>query len=202
MFHHHKFIQNYFYWLQNQKDTRIKVVRIDNGEEYIGHEFKDLCCEYGITHQTTAPYTPECNGITERYNRTLQEGALVLQYQAGFSNRFWVSSIHTISMGTLHTHINMTPYKAFWGVKPGINWLCTCGCKCWVMIPKQRRRKGEYKSIEGVFIGYYDNSKAYKVWIPCTQTLMKSRDVIFDESNHIECTEIHGSNDDELPNSI
>ena len=91
-------------------------------------------------------------------------------------------------------------YEAFWGVKPGINWLRTYGFKCWVMIPKQKRRKGQYKSIEGVFVGYYDDSKAYKIWVPRTQTLMKSRDVVFDESNCIECTKIHASNDDDFPN--
>ena len=94
----------------------------------------------------------------------------------------------------------MTPYEAFWGVKPGINWLRTYGCKCWVMIPKQKRRKGQYKSIKGVFVGYYDNLKAYKIWVPRTQMLMKSRDVIFDKSNRIECTKIHASNDDNFPN--
>ena len=105
--------KNYLYWLQNQKGTTIKVVRTNNGGEYIGHEFEDLCRIHGITHQTTAPYTPEHNGITECYNRTLQEGALVLQHQAGFSNRFWVSSIHTVNfvhMRTLHTCINMTTW--------------------------------------------------------------------------------------------
>ena len=35
---------------------------------------------------------------------------------------------------------------------------------------------------------------------PPTQTLIKSRDVIFDESNHIKCTTIHGTDDNDLPN--
>ena len=93
------------------------------------------------------------------------KGARVLQHQAGFLKRFWVSGVHTVNfvcMRTLHTRINMTPYEAFCGVRPGSNWLRTYGCKCWVMIPKQKRRKGQYKSIEGVFVGYYHDSKAYK----------------------------------------
>ena len=97
---------NYLRWLQNQKGTGIKVIRTDNGGEYNGHEFEKLCRELGIIHQTTSPYTPEHNSIAEQYNRTLQEGALVLQHQARFSNRFWVSGIHTVNfvrMRTLHT---------------------------------------------------------------------------------------------------
>ena len=66
------------------------------------------------------------------------------------------------------------------------------------MAPKERRKKGDFKTTEGVFVGYHDDSKAYKVWIPHTHTLIKSRDVIF-ETNHIEHTTIHGTDDDNLP---
>ena len=45
-------------------------------------------------------------------------------------------------------------------------------------------------------MGYYDNSKAYKIWIPRTKTILKARDAIFDESNHIERVTIHATDDD------
>ena len=74
------------------------------------------------------------------------------------------------------------------------------GCKCWALVPKAIRKKGEYRSIEGIFVGYYDNSKAYKVWIPRTQSIIKARDVIFDKSNYIERIIIHATDEDNLPN--
>ena len=46
--------------------------------------------------------------------------------------------------------------------------------------------KNQFKLIKGIFVGYYDNSKAYKIWIPRTNAVLKARDVIFDESNHIK----------------
>ena len=58
----------------------------------------------------------------------------------------------------------------------------------------------DLKSVEGIFVGYYDNSKAYKVWVPRTNTVLKVRDAIFDESNHIERVTIHATDNDELPN--
>ena len=70
-------------------------MRTDNGGEYVGKEFKKICNDLGIIHETTSPHTPEHNGIAERYNRTLQEGALTLQHDADFSNKFWVSAAPT-----------------------------------------------------------------------------------------------------------
>ena len=194
--------KNYAAWILRQKGVEIKRIRTDNGGEYTGKEFENLCSSTGIIHETTSPYTPEHNGTTERYNRTLQEGALTIRHEADLSTKFWVSAIHTVNFvrnRVLHRHLGTSPYESFWGNKPSIDWLRTYGCKCWVLVPKAIRRKGEFKSIEGIFVGYYDDSKAYKIWIPHTRSIMKARDVIFDEANHIERITIHSTDDDDLP---
>ena len=136
---------------------------------YVGKEFKMICNNLGIIHETAMPYTPEHNSITEQYNRTLQEGALTLQHDASLSNKFWVSAVHTVNFvknHILHSQIKTLPYEAFWGSKPKVDWVHTYGCKCWALVPKAVHQKGEYKSVEGIFVGYFDDSKAYKVWIP------------------------------------
>ena len=100
----------------------------------------------------------------------------------------------------LHSKIRTTPYEAFWGIKPRINWLRTYGSKCWALIPKQVHKKGEYKSIEGIFVSYFKNSRSYKIWIPKTRSLIKTRDAIFYESNHIErITLLTKEDEDDLP---
>ena len=66
-------------------------------------------------------------------------------------------------------------------------------------LQKAIRLKNQFKSVEGIFIGYYDNSKAYKVWIPRTNTVLKVRDAIFNESNHIERVTMHATDNDDLP---
>ena len=37
------------------------------------------------------------------------------------------------------------------------------------------------------------------MWIPQTHTIMKVRDAIFNESNHIECVTIMNEDEDDLP---
>jgi transposase InsO family protein len=50
---------------------KTRVLRSDNGGEYLSHAFKDHLMEHGISHQLTFPYTPQQNGAAERLNRTL-----------------------------------------------------------------------------------------------------------------------------------
>ena len=44
--------------VENQLEKKIKVIRSDRGGEYESAAFSDFCAQYGIVHQTTAPYTP------------------------------------------------------------------------------------------------------------------------------------------------
>ena len=48
--------------VENQVKTTIKIVRSKREGEYDGH-FDELCKEHGIVHQTTTPYSLECNGV-------------------------------------------------------------------------------------------------------------------------------------------
>ena len=57
--------------VENQLNKNIKILKSDRGGEYESNYFSALCAKFGIIHQTTAPYTPQQNGIAERKNRTL-----------------------------------------------------------------------------------------------------------------------------------
>ena len=48
-------------------------VRSDHGKEFENLEFKTFYEDHGITHQFSAPRTPQQNGVVERKNRTLVE---------------------------------------------------------------------------------------------------------------------------------
>ena len=172
--------KRYLMWISRQKNTQVKRIRTDNGGEYTGREFENLCGELGIIHETTSPYTPEHNGVAERYNPMIQEGALTLLHDSGLSFKFWVSAVHTVNFvknRLFHARIEKSPYESFWGRKPRVDWLRTFGIKCWVLVPKSIRKKGNFRSVEGIFVGYFDNSKAYKIWFPQSWTILKSRDV-------------------------
>lgn len=60
-------------FVENQTERKIKILRSDNGGEYLSTSLMSYLKKAGIQHQLTAAYTPEQNGIAERMNRTIIE---------------------------------------------------------------------------------------------------------------------------------
>ena len=74
--------------VENQLDKKIKMIRSDRCGEYES-PFAQTCLENGIIHQTTAPYTPQSNGIAERKNRTLKKMMNALLISSGLPQNLW-----------------------------------------------------------------------------------------------------------------
>ena len=75
-----KFMQHKNQVLQKFKDYLAeidapRILRSDNGTEYTNENFNQFCTNYKIKEEYTVPETPEQNGVTERYNRTVVETA-------------------------------------------------------------------------------------------------------------------------------
>ncbi|GJU08504.1 retrovirus-related pol polyprotein from transposon TNT 1-94 [Tanacetum coccineum] len=58
--------------IQNQLGCSIVSIRTDHGREFDNEvQFGEFCNANGITHNFSAPRTPQSNGVVERKNRTL-----------------------------------------------------------------------------------------------------------------------------------
>ena len=55
--------------VQTQFSTIIWVFCSDNGRKYINQEFQQYFQKHGLQHETSYPYTPQWNGISEWKNR-------------------------------------------------------------------------------------------------------------------------------------
>lgn len=80
---------------ENETGQKIIVLRTDNGKEFCNETMDNFLRSAGITHQTTAPYTPEQNGVAERMNRTLLEKARCMLFDAKLPMEFWAEAIVT-----------------------------------------------------------------------------------------------------------
>ncbi|GAA0145541.1 hypothetical protein LIER_05715 [Lithospermum erythrorhizon] len=74
--------------VENQFEKKIKVVRSDRGGEYVS-PFGQFCCERGIVHEVTPPYSPQWNGIAEKKNRSLKEMMNALLISSGLPQGMW-----------------------------------------------------------------------------------------------------------------
>jgi hypothetical protein len=171
--------------LKRETSFSIQILRSDRGKEFTNHEFVQFLHDQNIKQELTTVYTPEQNGAAERENRTIMEAVRSMIYSANVHLRFWAEAAHTavytLNRTATRTLTGSTPYEVWYKSKPSVSHLRIFGSDAYVHIPKELRTKLSAKSQKGVFMGYSATSKAYRVWIPASQRIVESRDVIFHE---------------------
>ena len=73
----------------NNFNLKIKHIRSDNNTKFKNTGVEEYLDEIGITHEFSAAYTPQQNGIVERKNRTLIEMAHTMLDEYGTHLRWW-----------------------------------------------------------------------------------------------------------------
>ena len=167
---------------ENTTGKRIKRFRSDNGGEYFSGEFDAICKERGIFREPTIPYTPQHNGVAERLNRTIMDNVRALLYHANLPLSLWgeaVSTVVYLRNRSPTSCLDVTPYQKLFQVKPHVGHLRVFGCCVYVKVPDEKRQKLDAKAMKGIFVGYPDGSKGYKVYLPDTRRMVRSRDVKF-----------------------
>jgi hypothetical protein len=76
---------------------------------------------------------------------------------------------------------DMNPEEAFSGKKHNVENLRIFGCPVYSHIPKDKKNKLEPSGKKGIFVGYIESSKAYRIYIPKHHKIEVSRDVTFNE---------------------
>eukprot|EP00253_Pinus_taeda_P015217 PITA_15217 len=76
---------------------------------------------------------------------------------------------------------HMTLEEAFSGKKPDIGHLRIFGCITYSYIPKEKRTKLEPTAEKGIYVGYSETSKAFRIYIPAQRKVVVRRDVKFEE---------------------
>jgi hypothetical protein len=77
---------------------------------------------------------------------------------------------------------NKTPEEMFLGEKSEVIHFKIFGCLVFVHVPKEKRTKLDPSGPKGIFVGYSDTSKAYRIYIPGHWKVEINRDVTFNEN--------------------
>lgn len=175
-------LKEYVAMVSNKFSMKPKIFRSDRGGEYTGQRVTSFLKSQGIQIQYTAPYTPQQNGVAERKNRTLIEMARCMIEDAELPYVFWAEAVCTANylLNRLPTRpIETTPFEGWNEKKPNMKHCVKFGTKCFVHVPAEKRRKLENTALEMVFVGYDENSKAYRCFDRKHNKLVISRDVKF-----------------------
>ena len=170
--------------MENQTGKKIKRLRTDNGLEFCWSEFDQFCKDEGIARHRTVRNTPQQNGVAERMNQTLLERARCMLSNAGLDRRFWAEAVSTacylINRGP-HTGIQCkTPMEMWSGKAADYSNLKAFGCTAYYHVSEG---KLEPRAKKGVFVGYGDGVKGFRIWSPAEKRVIMSRNVVFDESS-------------------
>jgi hypothetical protein len=175
-----KFINEYIKYAENKFEKKVKVIRSDNGREYITKELQRSLTEMGIKVQYTAPYSAFQNGVAERKNRTLMEAARCMLIDAETEKKYWAEAVNTACylQNILPSKaVDKTPFELWNRRKPDVKHLHIFGCKGYAHLPNEKRRKLDEKAISLTFVGYSAESKAYRMLDTATDKITISRDV-------------------------
>lgn len=153
--------------INNHFGANIKYLISDNGTEFCNTKCDSLLSSYGISHQTSCPYTPQQNGIVEIKHRHILEVARALKFQSGVPIRFWGNCVKTVVyvINRLPTTVlkGRTPYELLYGKELKIDHSRVFGYQChFTTLPKGD--KVAPKSRKTVFIGYSETPKGYRLY--------------------------------------
>ena len=181
-----KCFKDFYAFVRNQFNTCVKIIRTDNGKEYVNNEFGSFLSIEGILHQTSCPDTPPQNGVAERKNRHILEVARSLMYTMNVPKFLWSEAVMTATYLINRTPSRIlgmkAPYEMVFGCNEFIVPPKVFGCVCFVRDHRPSVGKLDPRAIKCIFIGYSSGQKGYKCWSPSERRTFVSMDVTFRES--------------------
>ena len=168
--------------VENQLDRKIKKLRSDNGTEYKNHRFDQLMKESGIDHHTTQTDTSQQNGVSERMNRTIANGARNVLLDSNIPDRFWpYAVIYTVQVRNKSPSapINFkTPHELWYGQPTEYRQIHRFGCHA---VAKVMNPDGKFanRGIECRLLCECSDKKGFVLLDPESNRIFESRDVFF-----------------------
>ncbi|GFY06928.1 retrovirus-related Pol polyprotein from transposon TNT 1-94 [Trichonephila clavipes] len=164
---------------------KVIAVRTDGGLEFCNKDMDNFLTELGIKHEVTNSYTPEMNGIAERFNLTALDGIKTLLKSSEVPHKFWGEALLCFTYAwnrICHKDSNKTPFEKYSGRKPSILHLKPFGCLAYAGVPKQIRKKFDMRAKMGIMMGYAQRTKGYRIWLIDENKLVETINVRFDEN--------------------
>ena len=178
--------------VENQFSAKIRILRSDNGGEYMNRDFLEYFQRNGLLHESSCSQTPQQNRVAERKNRHILETARALLIGSKAPGRHWDDAIVTAvylmnrmpskvlnfktPLQVLSQHVTLPSLLL---IQPRV-----FGCVAFVHLHKNQRTKLEPCAVRCIFLGYGTNKKGYRCYDPTKKRVYVTMDVTFVESEN------------------
>ncbi|GKE65771.1 retrovirus-related pol polyprotein from transposon TNT 1-94 [Tanacetum coccineum] len=152
------FIIKFLKMIQVRLNAIVRNIRTDNGTEF---ENQTLCTYYqSVAVRTMLIYT---------------KAPLFLWAEAV------ATACYTQNQSIIQRRHRKTPYELLHDKKPDLSYLHVLGALCYPNNDSEDLGKLQVKADIGIFIGYAPKKKAYRIYNRCTQKIIETIHVDFDE---------------------
>jgi hypothetical protein len=114
------------------------------------------------------PYTPQQNGLAERFNWTIIESIRTIIKDSSLSCRLWneVAQVSCLTLNQIPVSRNKkSPFEAFKNRTLPLTYFKPIGCPVTYLLPSHEQKgKFDQKGMIGRFLGYNEDNQSYKIW--------------------------------------
>lgn len=178
-------LTSFFQYVKTQFNKYVKILRTDNGTEFLNKELASVLSSLGIVHQKSCVYTPQQNGKVERKHRHLLNTARALRFHAHLPVHIWGDCILTatylinrLPSTVLH---GKSPYQVLFNEAPDYKHLRVFGSLCYASTAPKSTDKFASRATKCVMLGYPYGQNGYRVLDLSTKKVFISRNVQFIE---------------------
>lgn len=187
--------QKFLQWrrlVESQSGEKLVAVRSDNAPEF--KKLLELEELKEVTWEPTETYSPHQNGTAERLNRTIVTKSRSMLAAAGLPKNLWGEAVHVAAY--VENRIPppssvLTPEELWTGKKPDVKHMRVFGCIAYVHMPKEKRKKLDETARRGIFVGYSESKRQYRIFDPKNRKITFESSVKFDENK--QGSELYGS---------
>ena len=172
--------------LEQKTGEPVQRFRSDGGCEFVNEKLASFFKSKHIEHETSAPYTPQQNGVAERMNRTLLDRVRAMLLDSGLPGMFWGEAFLAANYVRNRSPVTgspLVPWEAAFGDKPDVRHLRVFGSKAFVLKNLPSKSKVDPKRFVGTLVGYEPGGN-YRILAPNRagkMTVQVHRDVVFNE---------------------
>ncbi|KAI0996183.1 Retrovirus-related Pol polyprotein from transposon TNT 1-94 [Podosphaera aphanis] len=171
---------NYCNFVNTQYGRWPKEIRADNAAEYEGTRV--WLEEKGIELKTSAPYSPQQNGVSERMNRTLLDLARAMKIEKNLPDTLWGEAVlHAAWIRNRSPSValnNKTPIEIMTQKEPDFKNVIDFGENVFVLEEISQSKIGP-RARKVTFVGFEDGPKAIRYYDPITKVIRVSRNFNF-----------------------